>query len=154
MQIVKNGFRLLYCGTSTVFHHNLYREAKNENFANFQRKWFCDRSITQRGVLSVGLACDIECIFCYYRHSDKKAFRSLDELKEEATKLRVFYGNSRVDITGGEPTIYPYLVPLVEHCHKIGLKPSIITHGQRLSRDLVVRLKLAGVEDFWSPTTV
>ncbi len=60
VQIVKNGFRLLYCGTSTVFHHNLYREAKNENFANFQRKWFCDRSITPRGVFMLVLPVTLE----------------------------------------------------------------------------------------------
>ena len=148
MQIRKNGFNLLYCGKSSIYHHNLYRNAVTENFNYFREKWFGKRELTRRGVLYVGLACDIDCAFCYYKHVKKKKFCPLKDLKKECNRFKRFYGDTHLDITGGEPTIYPHIIQLVEHCRALDLKPTIITHGQRLSAELIKNLKEAGIEDF------
>lgn len=148
MQIRKNGFVLLYCGKTAVYHHNLYREVCEKNSLYFKKKWFGKRELVQRGVLYVGFGCDLDCIFCYYRYKPKEPFRRLSELKRECNSFRKFYGNTHVDISGGEPTIYPHIAQLVEYCRNIDLVPTIITHGQRLSRELVETLKKAGIEDF------
>jgi len=34
---------------------------------------------------------------------------------------------------GGEPTLYPYILPLIEYCNKINIRPTIITNGRRFS---------------------
>ncbi|MBI5194860.1 MAG: radical SAM protein [Nitrospirae bacterium] len=148
MQIKMSGFHLLYCGESAVYHHNLYRNALTENYNYFKEKWFGRRELTGRGVLYVGLACDIDCAFCYYKHAAERKFHPLKDLKNKCSRFKKFYGNTHVDITGGEPTIYPYIIPLVEHCRIMDLKPTIITHGQRLTPQLVKNLKDAGIEDF------
>lgn len=148
MQIVRSGYYLLYCGKATAYHQNLFRRPKIKNFIYFKDKWFGKRELIRRGVLYVGLACDLNCIFCYYRHEQRKMFKPLQELEQECDKFRKFYGNTHLDITGGEPTIYPKIVELVEHCRNIGLAPTIITHGQRLSKEFIEKLNHAGIEDF------
>ena len=148
MQIRRQGLYLLYCGKATVYHHNLYRNPSNKNYTYFINKWFGKRELTRRGVLYVGRACDLDCIFCYYKHGQLKKFRPLQGLEQECDIFNKFYGNTHVDITGGEPTIYPKITELVKHCRSINLLPTIITHGQRLSKELVGRLKQAGIEDF------
>lgn len=148
MQIRREGFHLLYCGEAKVHHYNLYRNPSTENFTYFKKKWFGRRELIRRGVLYVGFACDLNCVFCYYKYKQKRDFRPLQELKRECDEFKRFYGNTHVDISGGEPTIYPKIIQLVEHCRAIDLLPTIITHGQRLSKDLVAELKQAGTEDF------
>jgi len=148
MQIKKSGFYLLYCGKSVVYHHHFYRNPVNKNYEYFKEKWFGPRELTKRGVIYIGLACDLNCIFCYYKHSPKKTFRPYSEIKQECCRFRRFYGNTHVDISGGEPTIHPDIYQIVEYCRSIELLPTIITHGQRLSKEFVKTLKQAGIEDF------
>jgi len=69
--------------------------------------------------------------------------------KIEALIYRVIFGNNRLDLTGGEPTIYPNIVSLVKFCKCIGLRPSIITNGIALAdNNKVIELKKAGVYDY------
>jgi len=79
--------------------------------------------ITSRGVLYTGYKCNSFCEFCYYRFMPNKKWLEIDELKNKASQLRYFYKNCYVDITGGEPTIYPDIIDLVEYCKSINLKP-------------------------------
>jgi len=59
------------------------------------------------------------------------------------------YGNNSVDIQGGEPTIYRHIVPLVQYCNEIGLKPTLISNGYALAnREKCKQFKEAGVYDF------
>lgn len=105
--------------------------------------------ITTRAVLYIGYKCNLNCKFCYYHDVDKGEWKRLSSAKFEALKFRKLFGNDRVDLTGGEPTIYPYILELVRYCKKIGLRPSIITNGIALSDEKkVVNLKQAGVFDY------
>jgi MoaA/NifB/PqqE/SkfB family radical SAM enzyme len=94
-----------------------------------------ERTITRRAVLYVGYLCNIRCRFCYYAHSDAKEWHTIDECKRDATLYRQNYGNECVDITGGEPTVYPRIMELLDHCSQIGLQPSIITNMQALKTE-------------------
>ncbi|MEO5357201.1 MAG: radical SAM protein [Nitrospirae bacterium YQR-1] len=108
-----------------------------------------DRVLTKRAVLYVGYLCNIKCIFCYYAHTPAKNWHTLDECKADAFLYRSEYKNEWVDITGGEPTIYPHIIELVKYCNEIGLKPSLISNMRALSNDdTVLRLTEAGVYDF------
>jgi len=101
-------------------------------------------------VLYVGFECNAKCRFCYFAELDKeqRKWKPLTKLKQEASMFRNVYNNKSVDITGGEPTIYPEIVKLVEFCDSIGLKPTIITNGIRTAdKKFLGELKKARLRD-------
>src|SRR5262245_51096564 len=95
------------------------------------------QDIESRGWLFMGEQggpCDKSCTFCYYAHQQNLVFFDLNTLIQHANLFRHYYGLNACDITGGEATIYKTrdgdIVDLVAHCARIGLAPTIITHGQ------------------------
>lgn len=106
-------------------------------------------AITKRGVLYVGFPCNIKCKFCYYTYHQSKEWHTLDECKRDAALFRKKYDNRIVDITGGEPTIYPHIYDLMDFCNSIDLKPTLITNVQALAREEVAKkFKDHGIYDF------
>lgn len=117
-------------------------------------------SPTKRGWLFLGNhggPCDKACHFCYYTYQKNLTFFHLDTLIAHANKFRHLYGLEYCDISGGEATIYgsrdeqgrrPQLEQLIAHCAGIGLKPTIITHGQNNTEALVKGVEDAGLEDW------
>jgi len=113
-----------------------------------------ERTLTKRGVLWLGQTCNLRCHFCYFldRIEDpshpEHAFMTLEKAKHVCHTLRHTYGNTAVDIQGGEPTIYQHILELVEYCSTIGLHPTLITNGLVLDRmEKVRKLARAGVRD-------
>lgn len=114
---------------------------------------------TARGWLFLGEnggPCDKACKMCYYAYQTALVFYSLDTLMGHANLFRHHYGLGYVDISGGEATIYgpmkngrrPALEALVRHCAAIGLRPTIISHGQNHTAELVRGVEDAGLEDW------
>lgn len=117
------------------------------------KKYFLStqRSLTKRGVLWVGLKCDLKCIFCYdaQYNKKKKEWIPINELKKAVDKIKFFYKNEFIDFMGGEPTIYPKIFELIKYCSDIKLHPTCITHGLHLSDfNLAEKFKEAGINDF------
>jgi MoaA/NifB/PqqE/SkfB family radical SAM enzyme len=119
----------------------------------YTKYWSTDRTITRRGVLWIGLKCNLKCIFCY----DKKFKNNLEwipfdtekGIKPIVSKFKFFYKNNHVDIMGGEPTQYPDIFKLLNYCRKIDLDVTIITHALKLSKiEIVKKYKDAGICDF------
>ena len=114
-----------------------------------------ERTLTRRGVLWLGQTCNLRCKFCYFidriassKHAEHP-FMSLDKARLICRTLKDFYGNTSVDLQGGEPTIYPDILPLVKFCREIGLHPTLITNGLVLDKiELCQKFKDAGVRDF------
>src|SRR3989339_1546653 len=105
--------------------------------------------ITKRGVLYTGFKCNLNCIFCFNKNDKMPEFYKLKELKPRALKIKKIYSNSYVDLYGGEPTVYPEIIELLEYLKKIGLKVSIATNGQKLHNIHFCRqLMNAGINDF------
>lgn len=98
-------------------------------------QWSTAREITRRGVLWLGLACDVRCKFCYDElvAAREKAWMPADEVTGALDKFRYFYGNEYVDFMGGEPTLHPRVLDIIAYAVRIGLRPTIITHGMRLA---------------------
>lgn len=112
------------------------------------------RVLCRRGVIWLGQTCNLRCYFCYF--SDRvsstahpeHSFMSLDKAKKICRTLVDYYGNSSIDIQGGEPTIYPYIYDLIVYCNSIGLKPTLITNAVALhDMERCKRLKEANVFD-------
>ncbi|MBT0664540.1 radical SAM protein [Geobacter pelophilus] len=112
------------------------------------------RVLAKRGVLWLGQTCNFHCQFCYFldriksRDHPEHPFMSLSKAKKICRTLVDFYGNTSIDIQGGEPTIYPEIHELVSYCREIGLLPTLITNAMVLSKkDACIKLKEAGVRD-------
>ncbi len=113
------------------------------------------RVITRRGVLWLGQTCNQRCYFCYFinriedRNHPEHAFMTLDKAKQICKTLREVYGNTAIDIQGGEPTIHKNILELTQYCHDIGLYPTLITNGLVLAKPgEVAKYRDAGVRDF------
>jgi pyruvate-formate lyase-activating enzyme len=113
------------------------------------------QTITRRGILWLGQTCNLRCRFCYFldriendRHPEH-AFMSLSKAKAICKTLVEYYGNTSIDIQGGEPTLWPPIYELVAYCAEIRLSPTIITNAQVLShRKTVARYRQHGLRDF------
>ena len=121
------------------------------------------RDVCSRGWLFMGEQggpCDQKCQMCYYAYQKNLVFYSLETLIQHANMFRHYYGLDACDITGGEATIYKTktgdIVDLVSHCAAIGLRPTIITHGQNTRDDwtlgrprpLYQEIEAAGLDDW------
>ncbi len=113
-----------------------------------------EKLLTRRGVLWLGQTCNLRCHFCYFldRIEDKAhpehPFMDLEKAKRICHELRTRYGNTSVDIQGGEPTIWRHIDELVAYCRDIGLLPTLITNAIALARrERCERLRDAGVRD-------
>ncbi len=113
------------------------------------------RVLTRRGVMWLGQTCNQRCYFCYFvahitNCNDKMHdFMALDKAKRICQTLRDYYGNTSIDIQGGEPTIYADIFELIRYCRDIGLYPTLITNGLVLGRPGVLeKYRDAGLRDF------
>jgi MoaA/NifB/PqqE/SkfB family radical SAM enzyme len=110
-----------------------------------------ERHLTRRGVLWLGLRCDVRCKFCYDEHVPiaQKAWLPLDDAKRALDKFRFYYRNEFVDFMGGEPTLHPSILDITAHAAAIGLRPTVITHGMHLARpERAAAFAQAGIHDF------
>lgn len=109
-----------------------------------------ERLLTRRGVLWLGLRCDVRCKFCYDEHvpAARKTWMPPGDAIRALDKFRFRYGNEFVDFMGGEPTLHPAIVDITAHAASIGLRPTVITHGMHLSRpERASALARAGLHD-------
>lgn len=104
---------------------------------------------TKRAVVDVGRKCNINCKFCYYKHLGdlrNQQFAKLQKLKRDVDAARN-RGNTSIDITGGEPTIYHEIFELVKYIKETGMKCSIITNGLA-GENTTDKLIDCGVDEF------
>jgi MoaA/NifB/PqqE/SkfB family radical SAM enzyme len=110
-----------------------------------------NRSPTTRGVLWLGLKCDVQCKFCYdqWINPADKVWLPYADVIATLDKFRHYYQNDSVDFMGGEPTLHPRILDIVRHASRIGLRPTIITHGMHLAeRERAELYAEAGIYDF------
>lgn len=92
-------------------------------------------------------SCDLACPGCF-RHR-LEGHRSLDVIRDEIRLCQKATNCERVAIAGGEPLLYPQLTDVVAFISEQGMKPVLMTNGQRLTRDYALELKKAGLAQFY-----
>jgi radical SAM protein with 4Fe4S-binding SPASM domain len=100
-----------------------------------------------RADLALNYACNNRCIHCYVpRRPDEKTPLTLDQWKTVLDRLWEA-GIPHICFTGGEATLSPCLLDLIERAEDIGQVTGLLTNGRRLAdRDFVRRLCAAGLD--------
>jgi len=80
---------------------------------------------------SSDVVCNLKCLHCYYRYSSKK-FKQYEKIKEEID-LAILRGTDHIQITGGEPTIYPEFFKTIKYIKSKNLFCSVITNAVKLA---------------------
>lgn len=78
--------------------------------------------------------CNWSCDFCYLGDQEPRDL-DYDKLIRFIEQL-FLYGLKSIEITGGEPSLYPKLEQLVEECHELGLKIGMTTNGSFLEQSV------------------
>ncbi len=114
-----------------------------------------EKLLTRRGVLWLGQTCNIRCHFCYFldrienKEHPEHQFMDIEKAKQICHTLRYKYGNTSIDIQGGEPTIWRHIEELITYCREIGLYPTLITNAITLARrERCEQLQKAGAARF------
>lgn len=94
--------------------------------------------------LQVTRECNNKCIFCSNPQFEKDY--SLEEAKEKVLEFRA-ERVTEIMLTGGEPTVYPFICEIIVFILGQGMTPRMITNGVRLDKDMARKLWEAGLRD-------
>jgi pyruvate-formate lyase-activating enzyme len=87
--------------------------------------------------------CDLTCEGCY-RHR-LQGHRPLEAVKDDIIANHRLTRCDSMAIAGGEPLIYPQIIEVVDFIARRGIKPVILTNGEKLTPELAATLKKAGL---------
>lgn len=93
------------------------------------------------GWVEVTDECDLYCPGCY-RHR-LEGHRPLKEVKEDILLCQRMTNCDRMAVAGGEPLLYPDILEVIAFIHSRGMKPVLLTNGEKLTRELAVEFKKA-----------
>ncbi|MFH0714726.1 MAG: radical SAM protein, partial [Candidatus Diapherotrites archaeon] len=100
--------------------------------------------------LVTNYGCNNRCVYCYARESVGNAEKSdkvmdLEYAKDVLQEMKDC-GAKHCLLIGGEPTLYPHLLEIIEFGTKIGLSMKIVSNGTRMAdKTFVEKLKNAGL---------
>jgi pyruvate-formate lyase-activating enzyme len=95
------------------------------------------------GWVEVTDECTLSCPGCY-RHKIEGQ-RPLDAVKHDILECQQVTNCDGMAIAGGEPLIYPYIIDVVGYMSGLGIKPTILSNGEKLTPALARELKKAGL---------
>jgi Radical SAM superfamily len=87
--------------------------------------------------------CNILCMGCY--RQEIAGHKPLEALKEDIRFFKQWRNCYNISIAGGEPLLHPDIVEIVAYIHEMGMKPLLLTNGRKLTREILVELKKAGL---------
>jgi len=98
------------------------------------------------GWVEVTDACDLSCPGCY-RHQ-LLGHVPLAQIEADVLTVKRLTNCDRIAIAGGEPLLYPRILEVVNFIARQGLKPLLLTHGERLTLELAREFRKAGLVRF------
>lgn len=97
--------------------------------------------------LEITRRCDLDCGYCY-QSNDPDSDLAMAEIEVELATLQKLRTCDTMFISGGEPLLHPELDIIVQRVKSHGVKPVLVTNGQRLTRERIRQLKTAGLFGF------
>lgn len=99
--------------------------------------------------LAVTNVCNAKCDFCNYARD--KMFvqdRVWVDYDQYCEALDILYdrGIRYLTLVGGEPTMHPQIKAMITYAVKIGMRPTMVTNGSRLTPELVQEFKQCGLK--------
>lgn len=91
--------------------------------------------------------CNLYCEGCY-RKNEKDGHKSFEEIKKDLDVFTSLRKSDGISIAGGDPLTHPDILDIVAEIKRRNLKPIINTNGLALTKDLLKKLKKAGVFGF------
>lgn len=80
--------------------------------------------------------CNLNCDFCFINSRSKVELFGLQDWLSIISEAKNA-GVTSFSILGGEPSVYPYIVPLLSHIESERIRATITMNGQNLSDELV-----------------
>ncbi|MEK7271239.1 MAG: radical SAM protein [Planctomycetota bacterium] len=100
----------------------------------------------QLPVVSVTNACELECPICFtYNRNDRVWYMQRSEMRRTVDALLEAAGSvDLINITGGEPTMHPDLLGILDECRRPGIgRVTMNSNGVRLAADPDLCARLA-----------
>lgn len=91
--------------------------------------------------------CNLYCEGCY-RKNEKDGHKPFEEIKKDLDVFTSLRRSDGISIAGGDPLTHPDILDIVAEIKRRNLKPIINTNGLALTKDLLKKLKKAGVFGF------
>ena len=87
----------------------------------------------KKTVIILGYQCNNNCVFCVYQEKDRENLRTTDEIKKEIILAKAG-GTTYLEFIGGETTIRPDLLEILNFAKKFNFETiSITTNGRMLA---------------------
>ena len=99
------------------------------------------------GLIELTNTCNFSCAWCYAGCQNKSRtpkIMSRDMAFEIADRL-IGWGIKQITLSGGEPTIVPYLLDLIKHSSSNGVITNIISNTYLIDEDFARRLRESGL---------
>ncbi len=101
--------------------------------------------------LEITQRCNLDCSYCYLSESSE-ALKDIpiEEVFRRIDMIYAHYGaNTDVQVTGGDPTLRKLdeLIAIVGYIKQKGMRSSLFTNGIKATREMLVQLCAAGLED-------
>lgn len=101
--------------------------------------------------LEITQRCNLDCSYCYLSESSE-ALKDipLEEVFRRIDLIHRHYGDGTdVQVTGGDPTLRKRdeLASIISYIRQKGMRSSLFTNGIKASREMLVELAAAGLED-------
>lgn len=122
----------------------------DERLASAVRPWIGPHGeVMRRLELHVTYTCPERCVFCSEEHRMQRFRPYAVTWARVATVLRTHLerGVRAVHLTGGEPTIHPQFVEILELAKKLGMRTSVGTIGTMLCREDFARRALPHLDE-------
>ncbi len=101
-----------------------------------------NKGLLETLVLQVTTKCPHRCPQCYMQRGDEEMNF---EIAQRMVAFALEENAKAIQLTGGEPLVYSYLMPLIEQIHREGMYSFLATSGYRLSPSLAKELKDRGL---------
>ena len=101
--------------------------------------------------LEITQRCNLDCSYCYLSESSEALGDiPIEEVYRRIDLIHAHYGaGTDVQVTGGDPTLRKRdeLLAIVAYIRRKGMRSSLFTNGINASRDMLIDLAAAGLED-------